>query len=156
MNERARHLVNRLHHKRDATLAFFSTVADPTVTIYTNPDWDIRTVYMHLVWAERGLLRLYRAIAAGGAGAPSDFDLDRYNNGQALETADVPWEDIPAQFEAARAETIAWVSTLSDDDLDRTGRHPFVGEDTLEQLIKVLYLHSNLHIKDIKARINHG
>ena len=159
MSERITHLVNRLHQKRDEAMSYFETITDPTMLVYTDPDWDIRTVYMHLVWSERGLLRLYQNIAEGGEGASTEFDINRYNDSQAGKTAEVPWEQIAPQFEAARAQTIAWVETLDESVLDRVGRHPFVGEDTLERLIKVLYIHPNLHIKDIEAakeRINHG
>ena len=35
-------------------------------------------------------------------------------------------------------------------DLDREGRHPFFGPSALEKLLKLVYRHNMLHLRDIR------
>ena len=50
---------------------------------------------------------------------------------------------------------IAWVLLVSDSDLEKIGRHPFLGQTTLREMIKMVYLHNQIHIRDIKNGIDH-
>jgi hypothetical protein len=54
------------------------------------------------------------------------------------------------QYKAVRAEMTAWVSSLDDADLDKIGRHPFLGHTTLREMIKLIYLHNQLHYRDLR------
>ncbi|NDJ34093.1 MAG: DinB family protein [Chloroflexi bacterium] len=149
---RITHLVDRLTQKGDETVAFFNAAAAmQDQPVY--PAWCVRDVLAHLVWSERGMRRLYQGIAEGGTGAADDFDIDRYNASKARSYAEIPYADLLEQFGTERAETIAWVRTLDEAVLDRRGRHPAMGEDTLERLIKILYLHTGMHQRDVAASL---
>ena len=54
---------------------------------------------------------------------------------------------------AVRQQTITMVRTMEDDDLDRTGRHPFHGQGTLERFIVWAYEHARLHMADLQTVI---
>jgi hypothetical protein len=43
---------------------------------------------------------------------------------------------------------------MSDADLDRTGRHAFHGQGTLERFIRWAYEHVRLHEDDVRKAIN--
>ena len=58
--------------------------------------------------------------------------------------------DLLEQYKQVRAESIKWVSGLKDEELDIKGRHPFLGETVIREMIKMLYLHNQLHYRDLK------
>jgi uncharacterized damage-inducible protein DinB len=122
--------------------------------IYTEGStWSIRNVLSHFVTSERGLIRLFESIRQGGAGAAEDFSIDRYNASQQEKTKDLPPEELLAQYREVRQSSIAWLSTLKEGDLEIRGRHPFLGETTLREMVKMLYLHNQLHYRDMKRAL---
>jgi hypothetical protein len=44
----------------------------------------------------------------------------------------------------------AFVAGLSEADLQKTGRHPFLGETSLAEMIKMVYRHNQIHYRDLR------
>jgi hypothetical protein len=119
--------------------------------VYTEgTTWTIRNVLSHFVTSERGLVKLFEQIRQGGNGAADDFSIDRYNASQQAKTKDLSAAELLENYKSTRAETIIWVSSLKVSDLDITGRHPFLETTTLREMIKMLYLHNQIHYRDLK------
>jgi hypothetical protein len=59
-------------------------------------------------------------------------------------------------FAAARAQVVVLVERLAEADLDRRGRHPFLGDASLEDILKLLYRHTMLHERDARKAIETG
>jgi hypothetical protein len=114
--------------------------------------WTVRDLLAHLVSAEGRLLQIAQDVAAGGAGAPPGFDLDAFNAEEQTRLADRSPEELLPALAKARQVTLDWVRTLEDSQLDRKGRHPALGEVTLETMIAAIYGHQLLHMRDLKAR----
>ena len=122
--------------------------------VYTEGElWTIRNVLSHFVTSERGLLRLFESIRQGGSGAADDFSIDRYNAAQQEKTKDLSVAELLEKYKSARAETISWVSGLKESDLEITGRHPFLGETVLREMVKAIYVHNQLHYRDLKKAL---
>jgi len=49
-----------------------------------------------------------------------------------------------------RAQMVALVASMSTDDLARQGRHPFLGQATLSEMIKMVYRHNQIHYRDLR------
>jgi len=49
-----------------------------------------------------------------------------------------------------RADSVAWTLSISELDLEKQGRHPFIGMTSIREMIKMLYLHNQLHYRDMK------
>src|SRR5512140_1917529 len=95
--------------------------------VYTEgATWTIRSVLAHFVTAERALLKLFENIRQGGEGAAADFSIDRYNAAMQARTREATPPELLEQYQAIRAESIAWTLGLLETDLDRQGRHPFL------------------------------
>jgi hypothetical protein len=119
--------------------------------IYTEgATWTIRNVLSHFVTSERGLLKLFERIRQGEAGAPDDFSIDRYNAAMQGRTQELTPQELLEQYKNIRAESVAWTSGLSEDDLQKQGRHPFLGITTIREMIKMLYIHNLNHYRDMK------
>jgi hypothetical protein len=157
--DRCEHLITRLKDEGQRTLAFFKVLepAQWEMQVYdTGAEWTARQVLCHFISAERNLLRLFKSIAKGGQGAPADFDIDRFNDGDVARMDDCQVAPLFEQFGAARDALVNFVDGLEDADLDRVGRHPFLGVVALESMIKLIYRHNMLHQKDVQKAIQIG
>src|SRR5512140_644794 len=114
--------------------------------IYTEGStWTVRSILSHLMTAERAFVKLFEQIRQGGTGVSEDFVIDRYNARQQEKTSQLTPPELLQQFQDVRAEMAAWVAGLSDAELERTGRHPFLGNTTLREMIKMIYIHNQTH-----------
>ena len=153
MTETPTSLIERLIAERDKTIAFFSalTANQWRQPVYTaDPTWTPRNILAHTVSAEGEFLRLFRSVQAGGVGAPLGFFADEFNASEQERLGNLSQQELLSEFLHLRAEMIAWVGTLSDTDLEKTGRHPVLGDIPLWEMIKALTLHAHLHARDVR------
>ena len=146
-------LAEKLKTEGDKFIRIFSGLTDSQwqAEVYTEGEvWTIRNVLSHFVTSERGLVKLFEQIRQGGAGATDDFSIDRYNSSQQEKTKDLSSTELLEQYKEVRANSVNWVSGLKDEELEIKGRHPFLGETVLREMIKMLYLHNQIHYRDLK------
>ena len=146
-------LADKLRTEGDKFTALFAGLKDDQwqAEVYTEGEtWTLRNVLSHFVTSERGLVRLFEQIRLGGAGAADDFSIDRYNAAQQQKTKDLSRQDLLEQYKAVRADSIAWTLSLSELDLEKQGKHPFLGMTSIREMIKMLYLHNQIHYRDMK------
>lgn len=149
-------LTKKLKTEGERMQAFFSELTDAQWTneVYTEgTTWSIRNVLSHFVTSERGLVRLFERIRTTGEGAMDDFSIDRYNASQQEKTKDLSPAELLEQYKQVRADSVQWVSGLKDEELEIKGRHPFLGETVIREMIKMLYLHNQLHYRDVKRAL---
>ncbi len=115
--------------------------------------WTVRSVLAHFVTAERGLLKLFENVRQDGEGAPEDFSIDRYNASMQERTKNATPQELLEQYRATRAGSIAWTLGLAEADLDKQGRHPFLGVTTIREMIKMLLLHNQTHYRDMRRAL---
>jgi hypothetical protein len=122
--------------------------------VYTEGStWTIRNVLAHFVTSERGLVKLFEQIRQGAAGSPDDFSIDRYNAAMQERTKELSPQELLEQYRQVRASTVSWISGLQTGDLEITGRHPFMGQTQLREMIKMLYIHNLTHYRDMKKAL---
>ena len=149
-------LAEKLKTEGERMLTFFAELTDAqwVSEVYTEGEtWTIRNVLAHYVTSERGLVRLFERIRTTGEGAADDFSIDRYNASQQEKTKDLAPAELLEQYKQVRAESIKWVSGLNDEELEIKGRHPFLGETVIREMVKMLYLHNQLHYRDVKRAL---
>lgn len=149
-------LAEKLKSEGDKILSVFSNLTEEQwqMEVYTEgTTWTIRNVLSHFVTSERGLLKLFEQIRQGGPGATDDFSIDRYNAAMQARTKDATPQELLDQFEEVRAHAVEWVSGLHETELETTGRHPFLGQTVLREMIKMLYIHNLTHYRDLKRAL---
>ena len=149
-------LAEKLKTEGERMAQFFSELSDAdwVKEVYTEGvTWSIRNVLSHYVTSERGLVRLFERIRTTGEGAADDFSIDRYNASQQEKTKDLTPAELLEQYKQTRAESVQWVNGLKDEELEIKGRHPFLGETVIREMIKMLYLHNQLHYRDVKRAL---
>ena len=57
------------------------------------------------------------------------------------------------RFMERRGETIQMILALSDSDLATEGRHPWLGVVPIEEMIKLMYRHNQIHQRDIRKTL---
>ncbi len=82
------------------------------------------------------------------------MDVDRFNAEEQARLEGIPPARLLDLLDQARGETIAWVGTLEAEQLDRVGRHPVLGEVSVETIIESIYGHQLLHMRDLIRLIN--
>jgi uncharacterized damage-inducible protein DinB len=146
-------LADKLRTEGEKFIRIFSELTDEQwqARVYTEGEtWTIRNVLSHFVTSERGLVKLFEQIRLGGAGVTDDFSIDRYNAAQQEKTKELTPAELLEQYREVRANSVNWVSGLNDDELEIQGRHPFLGITVLREMIKMLYLHNQIHYRDLK------
>ena len=112
--------------------------------------WTVREVCIHIVEVEGSVMRLIENVLAGGEGVPKDFDLDRYNESHVKKMGRLSQEEIVDKFSSLRAETVRRIEELGQEDFDIVGRHAYLGESSVKEMIRMMNVNINLHIRDIK------
>ncbi|HJO33766.1 MAG TPA: DinB family protein [Anaerolineales bacterium] len=151
-----RHLASRLQKSGDATRAFFGGLRpqDWQHTVYRGgSQWPVRAVLAHFVSAESAMQELLQDILCSNPGAPADFDIDAFNESEVKRLGRRDPQELLLDFKAARAATVALVEGMSAPDLQRRGRHPWLGNAPLSKIIKLIYRHNQIHERDTRRAL---
>jgi uncharacterized damage-inducible protein DinB len=146
-------LAEKLKSEGDKFLSFFAGLTDEQwkLDVYTEGAvWTIRNILSHLMTAERAFVILFEQIRRGGSGSSEDFSIDRYNARQQEKTADLSPQELLEHYRATRTRMIEWVSGIDDADLDKVARHPYLGVTTLREMVKMIYIHNQVHYRDLR------
>ncbi len=149
-------LSEKLLSEGERALTFFAALKPEQwdALVYTEgSQWTVRSVLAHFVTAERGFLKIFADVLAGGPGASDDFDINRYNASQQAKTATLTPAELMEGFRLTRAEMAAFAAGLSETDLQKQGRHPALGISTLGEMLKLVYLHNSMHFRDLKKAL---
>ncbi len=149
-------LADKLKSEGERFATFFSGLTDAQwqVDVYTEgTTWTVRNVLSHFVTSERGLVKLFEQIRQGGVGATDDFSIDRYNASQQEKTKELSPQELLEQYKSVRADSVNWVLGLKEAELEIRGRHPFLQQTTLREMIKMLYVHNQIHYRDLKKAL---
>jgi uncharacterized damage-inducible protein DinB len=149
-------LALKLKSEGEKIAAAFAGLTDDqwNMEVYTEGEtWTIRNVLSHFVTSERGLIKLFERIRTTGEGSPDDFSIDRYNAAQQRKTKGLSLQELLEQYREVRSNSVAWVSGLKEEELEIMGRHPFVGMTSLREMIKMLYIHNQMHSRDVNRAL---
>lgn len=158
MSELAHELATSLHKEGEKTVAFFRQLSPEQMQTRIYEDglaWSTHDLLAHFVEVEGSLGRIIRRIAETGEGVPADFDINRWNARHATEMSeqhDDAW--LLDEFARRRGANAEWARSLSDEQLERRGRHPALGETEIKHMLKLLYIHLLGHQRDIKRALD--
>jgi hypothetical protein len=150
-------LLNRLRDEGEKSVQFFIDLPPEKwgIRVYTDgSQWTVHQVLSHFVMAESSLCRLIENIANDGPGAPEDFDLNGYNEYKVSTVESMSDDELIIMFKNNRQKTIGMVSKFTANDLEKRGRHPFLGIASLLDIIKLIYRHNQIHIREIRQMLD--
>jgi hypothetical protein len=150
-------IVEKLLQEGQKTELYFSALTEPEfgICVYLDEQkWQIRDVLAHFISAEKSFLVLFDNINNHGEGSPEDFSINDFNNSQVEKMKNIVSADLLELFRETRAQTVKWVNGLTEEDMEKTGRHPAMGEAKLWEMIKMIYLHNQMHLRDLRSSIS--
>ncbi|RPI33286.1 MAG: DinB family protein [Chloroflexota bacterium] len=152
-------LAGRLQSEGEKTVAYFQALSPGSWDhqIYTDGScWSVLEILTHFVATEQAFVVLIDDIISGGEGAPEGFDIDGYNEKEVARREGLSASALIDQFSTLRQQTCEQVSGLSETDLAKIGRHPFLGVAPLADIIKLIYRHNQIHLRDIRRIVPAG
>lgn len=153
-NQRAE-IINELENGLETTIALYESLSfeQLKVQVYNDPNWTVKQVLAHFITIEKTMHWLFKDILSGGPGSPEGFDVDRFNRTQPVKLDGLTINELVAKYESVRQETIAIVSNMTEEDLNREGRHAFHGQGKLGRFIRWAYEHVQLHEDDVRKAL---
>lgn len=161
MPDRKEIILQRLTEEGAKTVTFFQKLSPEQwqQQVYrSGPEWGPGDLLCHFISAEKTFVVYSQDLASGGTGVPRDFDIDAFNANEVKtrREANHPTQTLIAEFERQRADTLAFVRTLADSDFDRLGFHPWFGDTSQENILKLLYRHTMIHQRDMGKAFDTG
>ena len=123
--------------------------------------WSVNDLLAHLAEAEAINVRFaklmltretpvqLREVAADYPDYAGPFELDRFNAYMTDKLRARGFENIMQVLNDTRTETLAWMDTLTTEQLERRGVHAAWGDQTVRGMLKILLLHDKMHTQDI-------
>ena len=151
MTQRTQELKTALAESRQHLNHVLDLVRDRwDMQVYTEgAAWTVRQLAIHLMISDKGQTSTAMGIARGEDPVPADFDLERYNRRSVEKRVDTSIDDVRASLAASFAEREAWLDTLDDAALDKSGRHGSGRILTVAQILQVMADHERDHANDI-------
>jgi uncharacterized protein (TIGR03083 family) len=118
-----------------------------------NEGWTVKDTLAHLCTGESGNLLIARRVLNGEATPVEGFDLNRWNQRQVEKRRAKTPEELWQELDAARAETLAFLETLTEEHLQLQGYRPTGDATTLEGVIRQIARHERMHTADIRAAL---
>jgi hypothetical protein len=156
-NALAAKLAAKLASEGERTMTFFQSLPDEAWAkkVYANgAQWDAQETLAHLIQAEASLRVLFQRVVAGGEGAPADFNIEQFNHEHTGRLAQLSRDALLQRYADERRATVAFASGLTNAQLAMRGRHPALGDSSIEDMLKMIYLHNSMHVRDIKKVTN--
>ena len=155
-NIKCKKLIDKLTSSGQRTLEIFQSIEgeDWYQQVYSEgANWSVYHILAHFVASEASIVRLIKFILQGNEGVPEGFDIDAFNEREVNCFSKLPNDLILQRFVERREETIQLLLELNDSDLAIEGRHPWLGVAPIEEMIKLLYRHNQIHQRDIRKAL---
>jgi hypothetical protein len=150
------HLQKRLETEGDKIAGFFLEIDDPDwkhVIYNSDTKWTLLHVLKHFVSVEQAFQWLIQDVLDGGMGAPEDFEIDEFNEAEVGRFLEYQPVEMIQTFQKLRRDSISLAGTLSADDLEKRGNHPYFGNTTLKKILRLLYTHNSMHMRDVRRAL---
>lgn len=159
MREELDRIERKLSEECRKVVSYFGSLTDEEwdQQVYTTGSgWCARHLLAHFVSAERAFAILLQVILAGGPGAPASFDIDEFNEREVSAYDTEELRRLLEQFSRAREQVLALARLMKPEDLDLRGRHPWFGQTSIRDMLKLVYRHNMIHLRDLRRALRSG
>ena len=151
MDDNNKKLIEKLSKDQQKVYDLFSSLNECEWNMEVYVNWKVRDILAHFISAEKAFLELFESIRLSSGELPNDFSIDDYNNSEIEKYKNIRPNDLIKDFMNTRNKTIDWVRQVKADELDLIGRHPAMGYTKLREMIRMICLHNQIHIRDVSA-----
>ena len=126
--------------------------------------WSIKDLLAHVAMAEAVNVKFakimvskdapqqLKELAADYPELHGEFELDKFNAWMTERWRAKSLEQVVTALNEARADTLAWLDTLTQAQLERNGEHAAWGNLTVKGVFRILVIHDKFHRADIEKR----
>lgn len=126
--------------------------------------WSIKDLLAHVAMAEAVNVKFAKMMVAKDEPLqlqefaseypdfPGAFELDKFNAWMTERWRVKSFEEIVDALQTTRADTLAWLETLTPEQLDRAGEHAVWGKQSVRGMFRILVIHDKFHRGDIEKR----
>jgi uncharacterized damage-inducible protein DinB len=156
---------NKLTSERAKLLeAFANLPREVLLKPFGDEGWSIKDLLAHVAMAEAVNVKFakmmvtratpvqLKELAADYPDFPGEFELDKFNAWMTARMRAQSLDEILAALAATRADTLAWLDTLTPAQLDRSGAHAVWGDQSVRGMLRILVIHDKFHRADIEKR----
>lgn len=145
-------ILKTLTEERAAVLERVATTSDDDWQRPSrNPAWSLFDNLAHLAVNNNQLCDMVERVLRGEPSHSPDLDLDRFNASMVRRQRGRTVPDLLAQFEQAHERAVAFTAQLTDEQMAIPTTHPRLPEVSLAGLIKLVGLHSKMHLPDMRV-----
>lgn len=155
MDEMIEKLVLKLERSKNDVQAFFESIDEKNWDRIVYPTdssepWQIQDIFSHLIISEESFLVLFNQMCAGREIIQNTINIDQFNAEHQKQFDSISKEEVINRFLVSRQNMIQFVMKISQKELSIVGDHPALGISKLEDMIKLIPIHDQMHMKDIK------
>lgn len=154
----------KMNAARRKLLDALAGLSDERMTRPFAGGWSIKDVLAHVAMAESVNVAFARLMVTGDSPVqlrefaraypdfPGEFELDKFNAWMAERWSAKSLEEVVRALHETRAETLAWLETLTPAQLERRGEHAAWGWQTVRGMFRILVIHDRFHLGDVEKR----
>ncbi len=149
-------LLNKLAENRANLFSLLHSIPDDqweTAVFSEETVWTISDIVRHLEGAERSMITLMERIRDGGEGAPSDFDLARWNASRIKKAKEKTPQELMLSMVGNRENLYRFMAALNSEDWQKKGRHGSLRIMTIEEICHIIADHEATHAQDIRKAL---
>jgi uncharacterized damage-inducible protein DinB len=157
-------LKDKLIAERTKLLESIANVSRDVMVRPYESGWSIKDVLAHVAMAESVNVKFakmmvakesplqLREFAAEFPDFPGEFELDKFNAWMTERWRTKSLEEILSALNETRVDTLAFLDTLTPEQLERTGEHAVWGKQSVRGMFRILVIHDKFHRGDIEKR----
>jgi uncharacterized damage-inducible protein DinB len=155
----------KLIAERSKLLTAFADLSRETMTKPFGEDgWSIKDVLAHTAMAETVNVKFAKMMTAKNEPVqleefarefpdyPPPFELDKFNAWMTERWRAKSLDQVITALNDARADTLAWLDTLTPEQLEMKGAHAVWGDQSVRGMLRILVIHDKFHRGDIEKR----
>ncbi len=148
-------LVLKLERSKSDIYAFFESIDEKNwdrivYSTESSEPWQIHNIFSHLIISEESFLVLFNQMCAGREIIQNTINIDQFNAEHQKQFVSISKKELIGRFLDNRQNMIQFVMKISQKELSIMGDHPALGISKLEDMIKLIPIHDQMHMKDIK------
>ncbi len=158
-------LADKLNTERAKLLATLDQVTpDILLRPFDEGGWSIKDLLAHVAASETINVAFAKMMVAKDAPLqlvefaaaypdfPGEFEINAFNAWMTERWRAKSLDEVLTALNAARADTLAWLATLTSAQLERTGAHAVWGNQSVRGMFRILVIHDKFHRADIEKR----
>jgi hypothetical protein len=147
-------ILEKLAKEQSALYVLVEPLSEAQLDTHYGDGWTIREILTHLWNAEEDHCRVIATIAKGDhARLEGTLDLESHNATRLAERGTLTKADILAGLATQRARTEGLFNRLTEEQLSLEGRHPALGQMTIDKIFRIIGIHMKMHIQEINEAL---